>query len=201
MHLSLEDLRNLDKHYRIRFFNMLSGARTPFLLGSTNKSSVNNLAIFNSIVHIGANPPLLGFLMRPLSVERHSYQNIIDSGYYTLNSIPLDMIGAAHKTAGKFPAEVSEFDACGIEPELIDNFPAPFVKYAPVKLAMKFEEELLVKSNNTRLIVGAVQDIYIDASYVETDGHLKLDTMNNALIAGLETYYSIVQEKRIKYSE
>ena len=54
------------------FFNSLSGAKPGFLIGSGSKSD-ENVAIFNSITHLGANPPLLGFIQRPVNVERHTY--------------------------------------------------------------------------------------------------------------------------------
>ncbi len=57
------------------FFNALSGAKPGFLIGSGSKSD-ENVAIFNSITHLGANPPLLGFIQRPVNVERHTYENI-----------------------------------------------------------------------------------------------------------------------------
>ena len=46
-----------------------------------------NLAIFSQIFHIGANPPLVGILVRPDSVDRHTLRNIRETSWFTINHI------------------------------------------------------------------------------------------------------------------
>lgn len=50
-------------------------------MGTVNKIGHTNLAIFNSVIHIGANPPLMGFISRPNSGERHTLENIQETKY------------------------------------------------------------------------------------------------------------------------
>ena len=68
-------------------------------------------AIFNSIIHIGSNPPMLGFILRPLTVPRHTYTNFKENDYFTVNQVHKDDIEKAHQTAAKYDTEISEFSA------------------------------------------------------------------------------------------
>ena len=69
--IQVDKFGNLDKRKFTAFFNALSGAKPGYLIGS-GEGKDENLAIFNSITHIGANPPLLGFIQRPATVDRHT---------------------------------------------------------------------------------------------------------------------------------
>lgn len=190
MIITLDQINAMDRHERIRLINSLSGPRTAYLLGTANNEGQTNLAIFNSVMHIGANPPLIGFIMRPVVVERHSFENIVDQKYFTLNLVTEDIIDKAHCTAGKFKRSESEFDACGFTPQYIEGFEAPFVKEAAIQFAMQCVEILPIKSNNTKLIVSQIQFIQLGSSILEQDGHINHDTANTVSVAGLESYYS-----------
>jgi hypothetical protein len=89
-YFSLVDLMALEQRYRAAFVNSLSGFKSVCLIGTKNPSQQTNLAIFNSLVHIGANPPYIGFISRPDSVDRHTLSNIKETGLYTINHIRED---------------------------------------------------------------------------------------------------------------
>ena len=78
---------SLEVRYRATLINSLTGVRPAVLVGTRSGSGNNNLAIFNSLVHIGADPPLNGLLFRPATVERHTLNNILETGNYTLNFV------------------------------------------------------------------------------------------------------------------
>jgi flavin reductase (DIM6/NTAB) family NADH-FMN oxidoreductase RutF len=85
--LDLVQLMEMEQRKRAQFINSISGFRSVALIGTTDTNGQTNLAIFSSIVHIGSNPPLLSFIMRPDSVERHTLTNILETGFYTINHI------------------------------------------------------------------------------------------------------------------
>jgi len=87
MIISKEKISQFEKLYRTNLFNSLSGFKSANLIGTISKEGKTNLAIFSSVIHVGANPPMMGFLMRPVSVERHTYNNIKETGYFTINHI------------------------------------------------------------------------------------------------------------------
>ena len=98
MRTSLTEIMDWDERFRLKFINSISGYKGVHLIGSKDKEGVTNLAIFNSIVHIGSSPPLIGFIMRPLTVERNTYANIIATGVYTINHVHRSFLKEAHYT-------------------------------------------------------------------------------------------------------
>ena len=72
--MTRDDLDELEQRYRANLINSLSGFKSAVLLGSSD-GKTNNLAIISSVVHVGANPPLLGMIMRPHTVQRDSLDN------------------------------------------------------------------------------------------------------------------------------
>ena len=178
----------MDTHFRRNLINELSGVRTPHLIGTVNSSGITNLAIFNSIVHIGANPPLLGFILRPLSGERHSYENIKATGYYTLNLINKSLLKRAHLCSGKFDKGVSEFIMAGIKPSFSKKHPAPYVAESPVQLGLKIEEEHIIKSNGTRLMIGRIIEINLSQDILDEKGHVDISKQQIMGVQGLDNY-------------
>jgi len=176
--------------YWSNFFNTLSGLHSSVLIGTTDSQGQHNLAIFNSLVHLGANPPLLGFILRPTTVPRGTYENIVQKKFYTLNHISETMIDAAHQTSAKYEIGESEFSATGLTPELISEHKAPFVKESPIKMLMEFKEEHLVM-NGTRLIVGQVKEVILNQSIIEEDGSIKVAEENLIATSGLYHYQKV----------
>ena len=84
---SLKDIDALEKLYRINLINSCSGFKSANLIGSISKKGEENVAVFSSVTHIGSHPPLLGFFCRPTTVTRHTYENIKETGVFTLNHI------------------------------------------------------------------------------------------------------------------
>jgi len=157
MHFDEEQIENLNKIYRINLINSCSGYKAANLIGTVSDKGDKNLAIFSSIVHLGSNPPLLGFFLRPTEiVPRHTYLNIKENSYYTINSVQEKFADKAHHTSAKYDRNISEFNVTEIESENINNFPAPFVKASSIKIGMKFVEEIKINYNKSRLIVGKI---------------------------------------------
>jgi len=77
---------NLDKNFRIDLINSVTGIKTPHLISTISNDGITNLAIFSSIVHLGSNPPLIGFVLRPETRRlSDTMQNIRTEKYYTIN--------------------------------------------------------------------------------------------------------------------
>jgi flavin reductase (DIM6/NTAB) family NADH-FMN oxidoreductase RutF len=200
MKIELSDLMDWDERYRLKFVNSLSGYKGVHLIGTQNKNKETNLAIFNSIVHIGSSPPLIGFIMRPLTVERNTYNNIKETRYYTINHVHKSFLKKAHYTSAKFPTDVSEFEECNLTPEYSNSFSAPFVGESTIKLGLKLIDDKEIQVNGTRLIIGEVQEVFIDENYIEEDGQIDLALSNDVCVTGLNQYSSVNKFKNIPYA-
>tara|TARA_B110000014_G_scaffold129077_1_gene88971 strand:+ start:1885 stop:2493 length:609 start_codon:yes stop_codon:yes gene_type:complete len=201
MNFTIDDIKKLNRVSRLNLINSITGYKPANLIGTQSKKGDLNLAIFSSLVHLGSKPPLFGLVTRPKSVPRHTYSNIIDTNYYTINHISKNMIERAHMTSAKFNKEDSEFKKCNIEEEYIDNFIAPFVKESEVKIGMKFIEEIHIKSNSTILIVGEVVKIIVKEEYLCKDGSINFEKMNTVCISGLDTYYETKKLAKYPYAK
>ena len=183
---------------RATLINKVAGYKAANLIGTRSTGGVANLALFNSVVHLGANPPYLGFILRPATVPRHTYENLMETGCYTINQITSEIHKQAHCTSGKFPGSTSEFEACGLTPLYKDDFQAPYVAESAIKIGLVFEEEHLL-CNGTRLIVGRVHHLYLPETAIAPDGDVALEALNTVAIGGLDTYYSGVKLGRYGY--
>lgn len=184
----LQALEDMEGRARATLINKVAGYKTANLIGTCSAGGAANLALFNSVVHIGANPPFLGFILRPTSVARHTYENLMETGCYTINQVTSEMHRQAHCTSGKFPQGTSEFEACGLTPLYLDDFKAPFVAESAIRIGLVFKEEHLLL-NGTRLIVGGVSHLYLPKGAVAPDGDVDLEKLDTVAIGGLDTYY------------
>lgn len=195
-----ESLLELEKIYRLNMINSISGFKPANLIGTKSVDGQTNLAIFSSLVHIGSNPALLAFIMRPTTVERHTYDNIRESGYYTINHVPSNRTDMAHYSSAKFPADQSEFEACGFSEEYISDFIPPFVQDSPVRMGMKFVEEIPIKVNGTIMMIGQVQHLHVREEALDQDGALDLEQAGTAALSGLNSYYSAKRLAKYPYA-
>lgn len=198
-YFNLKQIQELEHLYKINLINSCSGFKSANLIGTKSTKGQENVAVFSSVTHIGSNPPLLGFFCRPTTVTRHTYDNIKKTSVYTINHIDLNNFEDAHHTSAKYDQSISEFDMTGLESEYKDNCKAPFVKGAPIQLEMKFIEEYLIQANNTILVIGEIQGLYINGDLLEDDGFINLSKANIAAINGLDGYTIPKLEKRLEY--
>ena len=169
-HFTKEAIDELASRYKNNLINSISGYKSANLIGTKSNAGSCNLAIFNSVVHLGSNPALLGFILRPTTVPRHSYQNMKESGVFTINHIAKNQIEAAHHTSAKYPEGISEFEQSGLIEEYKNDFFAPFVKLAPVQIACSYVNDYLIEENNTLLVVGAIEHLYVKDDMLVEDG-------------------------------
>ena len=182
------DMDQMDKIYRLNLINSVTGYKSANLLGTKSVTNQLNVAVFSSITHLGSNPPLVGFVLRPTTVPRDTYKNIKETGVFTVNHIHESIIEDAHHTSAKYPTEISEFDQTDLEPEFKGDFDAPYVKNARISLGCKFQNEYEIKENDTLLIVSEIVEIHIDEEVLEEDGWVRLDNAKTVAINGFDGY-------------
>lgn len=201
IHYSRTDIDQMNKIFRLNLINSCTGFKSANLLGTKSLNGVSNVAVFSSITHLGSNPPLIGFILRPTTVPRDTYRNIKDTGVFTVNHIYSDIIEDAHHTSAKYPDEVSEFTKTDLEEEFLGDFPAPFVKGAKIRLGCKFLNAYEIKENDTLLLVSGIEHVFIaDQDIQQQDGWLKLENANTVAINGLDGYATTSLLDRYAYA-
>ncbi len=191
MHYDKKAIDQLDRVTRLKIINSVTGIKPGNLIGTIGESGATNLAVFSSIIHLGSNPSLLGFISRPQTEEvGHTLRNILQTEFYTINHIHPEFVEKAHYTSAKFSSDVSEFDACNLSEEYINHFKAPFVQESIFKMGLRFKEAVDIKLNGTVLVIGEIEELVIaDKAFVNQD--IDLEASEGVGISGLNTYYSL----------
>lgn len=200
-YFNLEEISKLEHLFKLNLINSCSGYKSANLIATKSQNQETNVAIFSSVIHLGSKPPLLGFILRPTSVPRNTYENIMETGFFTINHIHKPILKDAHHTSAKYKKTISEFDVTNLETDYKNNFYAPFVKDCPIQIAMKYLDEYDIKTNNTKLIIGEIQGLHIKKNLLKKDGFINLPEGNIAAIIGLNGYAIPQLKERFEYQK
>ncbi len=176
-----------ESFFRRDLVNSLSGYKSLNLIGTKNKSGITNLSPFSQVFHIGATPPLVGVLFRPHTVERHTLENILNTGFFSLNHVKAEFYKQAHQTAARYGG--SEFEATGLEEFYIEGFYAPFVASSPVQVGCQLVEAQTLQVNGAVMVIGSVEHIRVDEKGLRADGSLDLNALGTVTVSGLDEYH------------
>lgn len=186
---------------RLNLINSVTGYKSANLIGSVSNDGILNVAVFSSVTHLGSNPPMLGFMVRPISTTpRDTYRNIKDNLYFTVNHITKSMIEDAHHTSAAYESAISEFDKTNLEPEFLDNQKVPFVKGSPVRLLCKYINEYPILENGCIHLIASIEKIYVQDELLNDDLWVRLDLAEVITINGLDGYAVPKIVDRLEYA-
>lgn len=196
-----QEIAEMEKVYRLNLVNSLSGIKPANLVGTISKENITNLAVISSVIHLSSSPALLGFMLRPTSVPRHTYSNIHETGEYSINMVDSSFTDKAHYTSAKFDVTQSEFKECGLTEQFFAESKAPCVAESPLKILLKFEEEYFIKSSKTIMMVGSIQSVYLPDNTVDDSGIIDMELIQAAAVSGLNTYYKVAKLATYPYAK
>ncbi len=187
--ITIQELKSLPKIPRLNLVNSCTGYKSANLIATKSKDGIENVAIFSSVTHLGSDPALVGFILRPATVPRDTYKNIKETGYFTINHITSVMISDAHHTSANYAEGISEFDKTNLESEYFEGIETPFVKGSPVRLLCKYVNEYEIKENGVIHIIASIETIFHDENLVTGNEYfLQLDKGNVVTVNGLDGY-------------
>jgi flavin reductase (DIM6/NTAB) family NADH-FMN oxidoreductase RutF len=195
------ELQQIEQRKRAMLINSIGGYKFISLIGTVDDNKNTNLAIFSSLFHLGANPALIGFIVRPDSVDRHTLSNILATNIYTINHINENIYKQAHQTSARYEKEISEFDATGLTTEYKNDFVAPFVKESNIQMGVVFKERIDLKVNGTILIIGEITQLYYPSDCICEDGFIDIEKANTLTCSGLDSYHSTKRLARLSYAK
>lgn len=200
-HISINTIKTWERFYRANFINCLTGFKAVSLIASINKDGQPNLGVFSSVVHLGSDPALVGFINRPLAAAPHTITNVKASNVYTINHIHPSIAAKAHQSSAKYPLEVNEFTAVGLTEHYLPNITAPFVAESHVKYALQLVEIVPITHNNTFLVIGQITDVLIDNTIIKPDGFIALEEAESLASLGVDAYYTNQRLARFGYAK
>ncbi|WP_370979558.1 flavin reductase family protein [Agaribacterium sp. ZY112] len=181
--------------------NSLPGFKSANLIGSIDSDGLTNVAMFSSVVHLGASPPLIGFITRPGSVERHTLENIRQTQSFTINHVSEVFWLQAHQTSARYSKTESEFSLCGLSPSFIDGVQAPFVEESQLKYALTLKQIIPIPLNGTQLVIGEVTDVLCSPSAIKKDGYIDIESLGSVSVSGLDSYHISKRLSRLSYAK
>ena len=194
------ELEAMERIRRLNLVNHVTGFKSANLVGTRSANGLSNLAIISSVIHLSSSPAVVGFMQRPTTVPRHTYRNISETGSFTINHVHIDFVDRAHYSSAKFEEDESEFQACNLGEQYLDDFPAPFVEESRLKMAVRYLETYEIKESNTLFVVGSIEAIYFPEKALMEDGQLDLNYVGTATISGLNNYHSVQQIASFPYA-
>ncbi|MCS7152992.1 MAG: flavin reductase family protein [Bacteroidia bacterium] len=187
---SAQDLEAAERSWRINFINCIVGAKNLHLLLTRSSNGTYNAAIFNSGIHIGSSPPYIGFLLRPTTTPRHTYENLKAYPYATMNAVTESFYQQAHRTHVKLPYGESEIERFGLHLHWEKGEDLPYVGGSPLRARLRLAEEHLIKVNQTRLLVFAIEKVHLSVE-PGGDGFFRLDEMGVIAGSGCDAYWRL----------
>lgn len=200
-HISSDDIKSMAQRTRARLINSLSGFKSANLVGTQDSNGGSNLAIVSSVFHLGADPALIGMIIRPDGVPRDTLSNIKQTGTYTINHVSSLIYRRAHQTSARYDADVSEFKEVGLSEEYIGGIEAPFVAQSLLKFALQVREITPLLINGTVLVIGEVAHIIVEPNSVKADGYLDIESLDCVAISGLDSYHQTERLDRLSYAK
>ena len=201
IYITSSDITDMETRKRAAFMNSLSGFKSASLIGTIDNNNKTNLAIFSSVIHLGSNPALVGFINRPDTVDRHTFENILETNCFTINHINKSIYKQGHQTSARYPKDISEFDATGLTPEFQNSFKAPFVQESHIKYGLEFIEKHDLKINGTILVIGKVVEVFLPESCLLSDGAIDIEMAETIAISGLDSYHTTNKIARLSYAK
>jgi flavin reductase (DIM6/NTAB) family NADH-FMN oxidoreductase RutF len=194
-------LQQMEQRKRAMLINSIGGYKFISLIGTIDENKNTNLAIFSSLFHLGANPALIGFIIRPDSVDRHTLSNILATKVYTVNHVNEHIYKQAHQTSARYEKEISEFDATGLTTEYKNDFAAPFVQESNIQMGVVFKERIDLTINGTILIIGEITQLYYPSDCICEDGFVDIEKANTITCSGLDSYHTTNRLARLSYAK
>lgn len=201
MFLDAVGISDLDTRYRSHLINCLSGAKSANLVGTVDGKGNENLSLVSSVVHIGAHPPLLGMVMRPHTVPRHTLENILETKCWTVNHVNAEIFRKAHQASARYSKEQSEFASVGLQPEYLEDFFAPFVAESRIRMGLRLEQVIPIPLNRTEFLIGSIQTIEVPDSAVLEDGFVNISEAGTVAVGGLDGYFGLQPLARLSYAK
>ncbi|WP_068242185.1 flavin reductase family protein [Hydrotalea flava] len=187
-HFNQNTIANWDRFYKSNLIQSITGFKPACLIGTISETGQPNLAIFSSIVHLGSNPALIGYINRPLSAAPHTLANIQSTQVYTINHIKASFVNKAHQTSAKYEAHINEFTATGLTMQYMPGITTPFVAESAIQYALQLVEVVPIQHNHTFLVIGKITDIFLKEIEPDADGLISIDKAGSLACLGSDTY-------------
>lgn len=137
----------------------------------------------------------------PAGTERHTLDNILETGSYTLNPVLGEHAASAHQTSVRYNRCDSEFDSTDFSEHWVEGIAAPFVEQAPIHIGLSLAEHQVLAINGVHLVIGRIDYLAYPEEQLRDDGSLDLADIGTLVAAGLDSYHEVNTGVRFRYAK
>ena len=157
-------VEELDAASSYKLTTSLIAPRPIGWIGTRSTEGTSNLAPYSFFNVVASYPPT--FVVAPSTVARRdTLDNLAETRVFTVNVVSESTVQAMNASAGSFPADVSEFDACGLTEVDASTIDAPMVGEAIANFECTVTH--LVELGSGMLVVGEASKIHVVDRVVE----------------------------------
>jgi flavin reductase (DIM6/NTAB) family NADH-FMN oxidoreductase RutF len=198
---SASDIANMEHRHKAHFVNSLTGFKSANLIGTINANGITNLCVLSSVINLGTDPALIGFVYRQHAhVESNTLDNILTTECFTLNHITAEYLDDAHHTSARYHGEVSEFDHTRFDAQF-GSIAAPYVSQSKIKIGLQFKQTVELPLPGLVMIIGQVTEVILDDDLLHEDGKIDLVAAQSLAVTGLDEYHTSESLGRLAYAK
>jgi len=124
-------------------------------VSTTSAGGHVNLAPFSYFNAVSSRPPLVSISINDRADDpKDTLRNIRETREFVVNVVTESILDAMVRTAGEWPADVSEFGPSGLTPAPSERVRPPYVAESPLQLECVLHREIAL--GNSFLVVGEV---------------------------------------------
>ncbi|MEH6473208.1 MAG: flavin reductase family protein [Halopseudomonas sp.] len=139
-----------------------------------------NLAPFSYFTAVSSSPPLVMISVgkKPDGSDKDTHANIEARSHFVIHIPSREQLEVMNQSSATLPAEISEVDELNLETVSFEGCPLPRLKQAKIAYGCECHEIHPIGDTPQAMIIGRVNQIYIDDSVVNIDpkGRFKIDT-------------------------
>ncbi len=159
-------------------FRLLMSSVVPRPIGwisTLSPDGIANLAPFSSFGTVSGKPPVVMFSASPRPARmgggsKDTVANVRATGEFVVNIVDRSLADAMNNTSLDWPADVSEFDAAGLETAPCIDVSVPRVALARVAMEARVLDILPIKESTSLIVLGRVVRYHIREDLLRDDG-------------------------------
>lgn len=137
---------------------------------------------------VNSEPPMISISVRP---ERHSYNQIVQSGEFIINLIDQPLCKAADYCGVKSGRDVDKFEALSLGKRYVEGFSCAAIASAPAFVCCKVQKQIPLGTHD--MFIGRVTQVYIREELFNEDGSLHMERAD--LVAYAHGHYYPLKDR------
>jgi len=171
------DVKDLEPIEAYKLGSGLTVPRPIGWIGTISTDGVHNLAPYSFFNMVAMYPPT--FVVAPfLNSRKDTLANLQETGVFTVNIVSEETVEAMNLSSGTYPADIDEFEVCGLTPITADTNAAPLVAEAVANFECTVVQSIPVghgtdgQPGTGMLVIGEAQRIHVAERVTDDAFHI-----------------------------